>query len=209
MGFVRPSADRSTAESELNGSPVLLTPSRSRAVVRADQLAHQREHERLRDAHDRELVVGVPGRKRRARGSDHAHAEEVGGNAGQRGICLRVLAVAVCPIAVMGLAHQALHEGALRQLPGRDEGVASGTIDCTRHINPPARDSTNAPLPDAGPDARTTAVPVRPGGVVDQPTARASRTRLTVAPGRTCAPGASCATRTSSISHIASLRPAA
>jgi hypothetical protein len=53
---------------------------------------------------------------------------------------------------------QALYEGALRQLASRDKGVASGTIDCARHINPPARQSTNARLPTAGPDGRTTAV---------------------------------------------------
>ncbi len=40
-----------------------------------------------------------------------------------------------------------------------------------------------------------------PMAMLPQPVASASRTRLTVAPRRTCAPGASWATRTSSINH--------
>jgi hypothetical protein len=44
----------------------------------------------------------------------------------------------------VGLAHEPLHEFAVRKLTGRNKGVACGTVDGTGQINPPARQSTNA-----------------------------------------------------------------
>ena len=52
IGFVLPSLLRSTAASESNGSPVPSTPTRLAHLLGTERLAHEREHERLRDAHD-------------------------------------------------------------------------------------------------------------------------------------------------------------
>jgi hypothetical protein len=45
--------------------------------ARTEQLTHEGEHERFGDAHDRELVVRVPGDEDRTTGTDDTHAEEV------------------------------------------------------------------------------------------------------------------------------------
>lgn len=61
------------------------------------------------------------------------------------------------------------HEVALGQLAGRDEGVACGAIDSTRHINSPARQSTNASrlAPGAGGLGQVSLVPyeIETGGI--------------------------------------------
>ena len=78
IGFVRPSALRSTAASELNGSPGAVdADAASRASSAPEPLADEREHERLGHAHDRELVLGVAGGVHRAAGADDADAEQV------------------------------------------------------------------------------------------------------------------------------------
>jgi hypothetical protein len=63
--------------------------------IRADQLAHQREHERLRDAHDRKRIVDVTGGVDPSGGAGDAHAEEVARRPSERRIDLRVLSFGV------------------------------------------------------------------------------------------------------------------
>ena len=83
IGFVRPSGLRSIPASELNGiSGGVRTELRARRV-RADQLANQREHKRLRHAHDREFVLGVADGVDIAAGGDHAHAEQLARHSSQ------------------------------------------------------------------------------------------------------------------------------
>ena len=90
IGFVRPSALRSIAASELNGKPGGVRAELLARLLRADRLADQREHERLRHAHDREFVFGVAGRVNVAAGADHADAEQLARHPRQRRIDLRV-----------------------------------------------------------------------------------------------------------------------
>jgi hypothetical protein len=66
MGFMVRSALSSIAMTELNGRPVAFTPIFSRAGLRPDRLADQREDEGLGDALDGE---GWP--RRRSRGPHH------------------------------------------------------------------------------------------------------------------------------------------
>ena len=92
IGFVRPSGLRSMPSSELNARPVAFTPIFWRAASTPDGLTDQGEEERLRDAHDRELVIRVTDRIDVAAGADHADAEQLGRHGRQRRIHLRILA---------------------------------------------------------------------------------------------------------------------
>jgi hypothetical protein len=118
MGFVRPSALRSTADSELNGSPVLFAPRLLTRLLGADRLADHREHERLRHAHDREGVVRVAGRVHLAGGADHAHAEQPGRHRGQGRIDLRILAFVIGFVARVRFSHQRRYQVRTRQMTG-------------------------------------------------------------------------------------------
>ncbi len=121
MGFVRPSGLCSTAASELKGSPVALTPSLSRTSSRAQRLAHQREHERLGHAHDRELVIGVAGAIDAAAGRHDRDAEQIARHPGQRRIDGRHRPVVIRPIALVRVEHEGLHALGGRQAAGGHE----------------------------------------------------------------------------------------
>jgi hypothetical protein len=81
--LVRPSTLRSTAVTELKGSPVLLAPKPAR-LRRADQLANQGEDEGFDT-----LMMKTADRPRRPHRScvdtDDAHAERVAGVLGEAG----------------------------------------------------------------------------------------------------------------------------
>jgi hypothetical protein len=77
IGFVRPSSPRAIASRASNGSPVAFAPS----FCPAQRFAHQREYERLGDAHERELDVRIADGEHVALDIDHADAEELARNA--------------------------------------------------------------------------------------------------------------------------------
>ena len=74
--------------------------------VGTEGVAHEREDERLGDAHDREL------RRRRHRprgppvGADDAQAEQAGGHSLEDRVHVRVLAVVVVPVALVRLGDE-------------------------------------------------------------------------------------------------------
>jgi hypothetical protein len=83
IGFIVRSALSSTAITELNGSPVALTPI-SRAPARRRLPADQREHERLGNALDRKLVPGVADLVNGAVDADDAESEQVARHPAER-----------------------------------------------------------------------------------------------------------------------------
>ena len=84
-------------------------------LLGAELLAHQREHERLRHAHDREFVLGVADAEDVAARPDHADAEQIARHPRQRRVDVRVLALGVRLEALVGLGHQHLHGVGRRQ----------------------------------------------------------------------------------------------
>src|SRR6185295_8411340 len=86
----------------------------------ADLLAHQREHERLRDAHDRELVVGISDRGNLATGSNHADPKQLARNSRQSGVDLRVLTFRMRLKTFVRFTHQSGNEFVRRQSSRRD-----------------------------------------------------------------------------------------
>jgi hypothetical protein len=69
----------------LNGSPVALTPTPPLDLVRPQDVADERERERLGDAHDRERDLGVADRVHAPLDRGHADAEERGRHAPRAG----------------------------------------------------------------------------------------------------------------------------
>ena len=110
-------------------------------LVRAERLQHKREHERLRHAHDRERNVPVAAPIGCAADADHAKAEEILRDVGERGIDVRDPAVPVGPEALMSVRHQGPDDIRRRQAPGRDIGrfdpCVSGPVG-THPRSPPA-----------------------------------------------------------------------
>ena len=89
-------------------------------LFRTDRFANQREHERLRHAHDREFVVGVSGRVDASACPDNADAEQIAGDPGERRIDLGVLAVGIRLEAPVRVRHQRPHRLGFGQVPCRD-----------------------------------------------------------------------------------------
>ena len=86
IGLVRPSPLRSIAVERVERQAGRVDAEAPARGLRAQNLADEREHERLRHAHDRERMIGVAARVSRAVDADHAEAEEIGLNVGQRRI---------------------------------------------------------------------------------------------------------------------------
>ena len=108
IGLVRPSPLRSIASSELNGRPVALTPTRRRAASgpRTSQTSANTNGFDTLMIENR--MIGVAARVSRAVDPDHAEAEEIGVNVGQRRIDVGVRAVAVRRGSAHALATPAL-----------------------------------------------------------------------------------------------------
>jgi len=102
---VRPSGLLSIAATELNGKPVALTPMRSRARGRAYRRAHEREDERLRDAHDREFDFRVARRIDVAADVRDANPESIGRDREERRIDVREPAVRARPVAIVRIGY--------------------------------------------------------------------------------------------------------
>src|SRR5262249_23064827 len=73
----------------------VVCPELLAGLLATNRLTNQREYERLGDAHDRERLIRVPDRINIAAGGDHAHAEQVPGHPGERGVDVRVASFTV------------------------------------------------------------------------------------------------------------------
>jgi hypothetical protein len=80
------------AGQELNAYPVAFAPSRFACAGRADQVAHQREHERLGHAHDRKGVSASPAENTRPSTDTTQMPNNALGTRASAGIHLRILA---------------------------------------------------------------------------------------------------------------------
>src|SRR5690606_18528344 len=74
--------------------------------IGSQDLTYEGEDERLRHAHDRELVTRVADLIDIAAGPDHADAEQTAGDASERGVDLRVFSVGVRLECLVGLNYQ-------------------------------------------------------------------------------------------------------
>src|SRR5690606_21692621 len=91
------------------------------------RLAHQRKDERLRDAHDCEIVLGVADRKDLAIGAHHADAEQFWRHSGERGIDLLVMAIGIRLKAPMALEDKLAHLVWRGQVASRNVRLAHGS----------------------------------------------------------------------------------
>ena len=85
------------------------------------QVARESEHERLGDAHDREVDLAVAGRVHAAAHADDTDAEELGRDLRERRIDVRRGAAGVAPVALVCLGHELLHAHGRGQAAGGDE----------------------------------------------------------------------------------------
>ena len=115
IGFVVPSLVRSIATSELNGKPVLFTPS----FFFAHGLANQGEHERFGHALDREFIIGIAGGIGSTGCADHTNAKKVAWYLGQGRYVVSILPFVIRLESLVRFGHQCPYELSLWQLAGR------------------------------------------------------------------------------------------
>ena len=77
IGLVRPSPLCSMAVKRIERQPCGVDADPVAQRIGANRFTDEREDERLGDAHDRELMVGIAGRVGVAAGPDHADPEQV------------------------------------------------------------------------------------------------------------------------------------
>ena len=155
-------------------------PEPAARLLVAERLTDQREHERLGDAHDRELVLGVPDRVDVAAGADHADAEQLARHPRQGRVDLGILAFRDRPVALVRLVDQSPHLLGGRQLARRYvRGIGDLVLRRAHGSLPTLAAGCRR---DTGPDRRSAGARLRPGS------ARCRRApRADASPGR---PGA-------------------
>jgi hypothetical protein len=95
-------------------------PELAAGLLVAQRLTDQGEHERLGDAHDRELVLGVTDRVDIAAGADHANAEKVALHPGERRVNLGVPAFGHGLVGLVRFVDQQADLLRRRQVTGRN-----------------------------------------------------------------------------------------
>src|SRR5262249_10552834 len=91
---------------------------------RSNQVTNQRKQERLRHAHDREVVVSIPYGIDEAVSPGHTDSEQVARHILERGIDGRVLALVIGGESFIRLVDQILDSFGRGQMSGGDEGEA-------------------------------------------------------------------------------------
>src|SRR5690606_289739 len=107
----------------IEGMPGRVDPEPFARPRRPDRLAYQREDERLGNAHDGEFVPGIASAMNAALGIDHRYAEKLRGNARQRRIDGRHIALVHAGKPGMGLSNQCIHPRGGGKRSGRYVGL--------------------------------------------------------------------------------------